>query len=168
MLVFFFFKVNYVFMHLHCSVIAASLRGAQSNYGSNTKYQHGGSGPVWPPAYRPQCPESWREKAEGPVQEANRRNCWGNATFLPLGGGTSLLHLNGGDGVTVGEIITAWIYFTSPLTLCIQKALCQQFRKEVHIRNLPSLFKKQKIEKDIISSEELSLTDLFYPQSNAL
>lgn len=44
--VFFFFKVNYVFMHLHCSVIAASLRGAQSNYGSNTKYQHGGSGPV--------------------------------------------------------------------------------------------------------------------------
>uniref|UniRef100_A0A3Q3EU20 Exportin-5 C-terminal domain-containing protein n=1 Tax=Kryptolebias marmoratus TaxID=37003 RepID=A0A3Q3EU20_KRYMA len=29
------------------------------------------------------------------------------------------------------------------------KALCQQFRKEVHIRNLPSLFKKPKPDKDI-------------------
>lgn len=72
---FFFFKVNYVFIHLHCSVIAASLHGAKSSYGSNTKHQHGGSGPVRPSAYRPECPESWREKAEGPVQEANCRNC---------------------------------------------------------------------------------------------
>uniref|UniRef100_H3CTC2 Exportin-5 n=1 Tax=Tetraodon nigroviridis TaxID=99883 RepID=H3CTC2_TETNG len=45
----------------------------------------------------------------------------------------------------------------------VEKALCHQFRKEVHIRNLPSLFTKLKIEKDIISSEALSLADLFYP-----
>uniref|UniRef100_A0A3P8V411 Exportin-5 C-terminal domain-containing protein n=1 Tax=Cynoglossus semilaevis TaxID=244447 RepID=A0A3P8V411_CYNSE len=42
------------------------------------------------------------------------------------------------------------------------KALCQQFRKEVHIRNLPSLFKKPKQEKDLIdSSEPLGLAALF-------
>uniref|UniRef100_A0A674PBU9 Exportin 5 n=1 Tax=Takifugu rubripes TaxID=31033 RepID=A0A674PBU9_TAKRU len=35
----------------------------------------------------------------------------------------------------------------------VEKALCQQFRKEVHVRNLPSLFKKQKTDKDIMSSE---------------
>lgn len=65
-------------------------------------------------------------------------------------------------------LLPGWLCFTSPLTLCIQKALCHQFRKEVHIRNLPSLFTKLKIEKDIISSEALSLADLFYPQTNAL
>lgn len=72
--------------------------------------------------------------------------------------------------VTVRRIISACSLdgCVSPLTLYIQKALCQQFRKEVHIRNLPSLFKKQKMDKDILSSEALSLTDLFYPQSNAL
>ncbi|TNM99958.1 hypothetical protein fugu_012991 [Takifugu bimaculatus] len=50
----------------------------------------------------------------------------------------------------------------------VEKALCQQFRKEVHVRNLPSLFKKQKMDKDIMSSEAIFLTDLFYPQSNTL
>lgn len=65
-------------------------------------------------------------------------------------------------------LLSGLMCFTSPLTLCIQKALCQQFRKEVHIRNLPSLFKKPKIDKDIISSEALSLADLFDPQSHAV
>uniref|UniRef100_A0A674PND2 Exportin 5 n=1 Tax=Takifugu rubripes TaxID=31033 RepID=A0A674PND2_TAKRU len=50
----------------------------------------------------------------------------------------------------------------------VEKALCQQFRKEVHVRNLPSLFKKQKTDKDIMSSEAIFLTDLFFSQSNTL
>ncbi|KAF3708207.1 Exportin-5 [Channa argus] len=39
----------------------------------------------------------------------------------------------------------------------VGKALCEQFRKEVHIRNLPSLFKKQKPDKDTLNSEALEL-----------
>uniref|UniRef100_A0A667XAB9 Exportin-5 n=1 Tax=Myripristis murdjan TaxID=586833 RepID=A0A667XAB9_9TELE len=42
----------------------------------------------------------------------------------------------------------------------VGKALCQQFRKEVHIRNLPSLFKKPKPEKEILNNEALGLADL--------
>uniref|UniRef100_A0A672G2Y2 Exportin-5 n=1 Tax=Salarias fasciatus TaxID=181472 RepID=A0A672G2Y2_SALFA len=50
----------------------------------------------------------------------------------------------------------------------VGKALCQQFRKEVHIRNLPSLFKKPKPEKEVLSSEDLGLTALFSPNADAL
>ncbi|XP_077585073.1 exportin-5 [Stigmatopora nigra] len=51
----------------------------------------------------------------------------------------------------------------------VEKALCQQFRKEVHIRNLPSLYKKPKADKDVVSSDETAgLTALFDPQENAL
>ncbi|XP_075874583.1 exportin-5 [Nelusetta ayraudi] len=44
-------------------------------------------------------------------------------------------------------------------------ALCQQFRKEVHIRNLPSLFKKPKPDKDLLTKEQLGLEALFSPDS---
>lgn len=58
---------------------------------------------------------------------------------------------------------------TSPLSVpCQQKALCQQFRKEVHIRNLPSLFKKPKPDKDVLNTEALGLAALFSPENNAL
>uniref|UniRef100_A0AAQ5YGZ6 Importin N-terminal domain-containing protein n=1 Tax=Amphiprion ocellaris TaxID=80972 RepID=A0AAQ5YGZ6_AMPOC len=51
----------------------------------------------------------------------------------------------------------------------VGKALCQQFRKEVHIRNLPSLFKKPKPDKDLVqSSEALGLAALFSPEHDAL
>ncbi|XP_030604531.1 exportin-5 [Archocentrus centrarchus] len=50
----------------------------------------------------------------------------------------------------------------------VGKALCQQFRKEVHIRNLPSLFKKPKPDKDIVDSEPLGLTALFSPENDTL
>ncbi|XP_072247044.1 exportin-5 [Leuresthes tenuis] len=50
----------------------------------------------------------------------------------------------------------------------VGKALCQQFRKEVHIRNLPSLFKKPKPEKDIHNSETVGLAALFAPENDAL
>uniref|UniRef100_A0A8C4ZEX0 Importin N-terminal domain-containing protein n=1 Tax=Gadus morhua TaxID=8049 RepID=A0A8C4ZEX0_GADMO len=46
----------------------------------------------------------------------------------------------------------------------IGKALCEQFRKEVHIRNLPSLFKKPKPERDLLATEALGLEALFSPQ----
>ena len=47
-----------------------------------------------------------------------------------------------------------------------QKPLGEQFRKEVHIRNLPSLFKKVKpsIETDILdNNEDGALIALFEP-----
>ncbi|XP_040906451.1 exportin-5 isoform X1 [Toxotes jaculatrix] len=50
----------------------------------------------------------------------------------------------------------------------VGKALCQQFRKEVHIRNLPSLFKKPKPDKDVQNSETLGLAALFSPENNTL
>ncbi|XP_070772253.1 exportin-5 [Enoplosus armatus] len=50
----------------------------------------------------------------------------------------------------------------------VGKALCQQFRKEVHIRNLPSLFKKPKPDKDVQNSEALGLSALFSPENNTL
>uniref|UniRef100_A0A7N8YE89 Exportin 5 n=1 Tax=Mastacembelus armatus TaxID=205130 RepID=A0A7N8YE89_9TELE len=50
----------------------------------------------------------------------------------------------------------------------VGKALCQQFRKEVHIRNLPSLFKKTKPDKDMLNSEAFSLSGLFSPEDSAL
>ncbi|XP_070696536.1 exportin-5 [Pempheris klunzingeri] len=50
----------------------------------------------------------------------------------------------------------------------VGKALCQQFRKEVHIRNLPSLFKKPKPDKDVLNSEALGLAALFSPENKAL
>ncbi|KAM9345342.1 exportin-5 [Symphorus nematophorus] len=50
----------------------------------------------------------------------------------------------------------------------VGKALCQQFRKEVHIRNLPSLFKKPKPDKDVQNSEALGLEALFVPENNTL
>uniref|UniRef100_A0A673BQI2 Importin N-terminal domain-containing protein n=1 Tax=Sphaeramia orbicularis TaxID=375764 RepID=A0A673BQI2_9TELE len=50
----------------------------------------------------------------------------------------------------------------------VGKALCQQFRKEVHIRNLPSLFKKPKPDKDILNSETLGLAALFASTNDGL
>ncbi|MEQ2231627.1 hypothetical protein ILYODFUR_002475 [Ilyodon furcidens] len=50
----------------------------------------------------------------------------------------------------------------------VGKALCQQFRKEVHIRNLPSLFKKPKQDKDIVETENLGLAALFNPENDVL
>ncbi|XP_034753551.1 exportin-5 [Etheostoma cragini] len=51
----------------------------------------------------------------------------------------------------------------------VGKALCQQFRKEVHIRNLPSLFKKPKPDKGMPQdSEALGLEALFSPEDNTL
>lgn len=50
----------------------------------------------------------------------------------------------------------------------VGKALCQQFRKEVHIRNLPSLFKKLKPDSDVTNSEVLGLAALFTPENDAL
>ncbi|XP_008427784.1 exportin-5 [Poecilia reticulata] len=58
--------------------------------------------------------------------------------------------------------------FKKLLAGTIGKALCQQFRKEVHIRNLPSLFKKPKPEKDIVETEQLGLEALFSQESNTL
>ncbi|XP_034537797.1 exportin-5 [Notolabrus celidotus] len=50
----------------------------------------------------------------------------------------------------------------------VGKALCQQFRKEVHIRNLPSLFKKAKADKDVADAEALGLAALFSPENTTL
>lgn len=61
-------------------------------------------------------------------------------------------------------VVDLWIalFNLSSLSVpCQQKALCQQFRKEAHIRNLPSLFKKPKPDKDLLSSEALGLEALF-------
>jgi len=63
------------------SVLAASLRGAQSGDDPSSKYRCWGVGPVRSQAVGPQCPEGWREEEERPVQEAHCRNCWGNAAF---------------------------------------------------------------------------------------
>uniref|UniRef100_A0A8C6UXA7 Exportin 5 n=1 Tax=Neogobius melanostomus TaxID=47308 RepID=A0A8C6UXA7_9GOBI len=49
----------------------------------------------------------------------------------------------------------------------IGKALCEQFKKEVHIKNLPTLFKRPKDEKDIMN-ETLGLAALFAPTTEAL
>ncbi|XP_031660542.1 exportin-5-like [Oncorhynchus kisutch] len=55
--------------------------------------------------------------------------------------------------------------FKKLITGTVGKALGQQFKKEVHIRNLPSLLKKPKLEKrDIVEpSETGSLAALFSP-----
>lgn len=59
--------------------------------------------------------------------------------------------------------------FKKLLAGTIGKALCQQFRKEVHIRNLPTLFKPPKEDKDIVNtSEVLGLAALFAPTTEAL
>lgn len=58
--------------------------------------------------------------------------------------------------------------FKKLLAGTVGKALCQQFRKEVHIRNLPSLFKKPKPDKDVLSSEALGLAAFFSPKMDAL
>ncbi|XP_051816047.1 exportin-5 [Acanthochromis polyacanthus] len=51
----------------------------------------------------------------------------------------------------------------------VGKALCQQFRKEVHIRNLPSLYKNPKPDKDLVQSgEAFGLAALFSPERDAL
>ncbi|XP_061766057.1 exportin-5-like isoform X2 [Nerophis ophidion] len=51
----------------------------------------------------------------------------------------------------------------------VGKALCHQFKKEVHIKNLPSLFKKAKPETDVLSSEEISgIAVLLEPEKNSL
>ncbi|CAL1577402.1 unnamed protein product [Knipowitschia caucasica] len=51
----------------------------------------------------------------------------------------------------------------------IGTALCQQFKKEVHIKNLPTLFKKPKEVKDmVLQSEPLGLEALFAPTPAAL
>lgn len=58
--------------------------------------------------------------------------------------------------------------FNSSFLFSFQKALGQQFKKEVHIRNLPSLFKKPKPEKrDILDNSETGcLAALFSPQQD--
>ncbi|XP_032409828.1 exportin-5 [Xiphophorus hellerii] len=58
--------------------------------------------------------------------------------------------------------------FKKLLAGTIGKALCQQFRKEVHIRNLPSLFKKPKPDKDIVETEQLGLAALFSSENDVL
>ncbi|KAJ8248631.1 hypothetical protein GJAV_G00244070 [Gymnothorax javanicus] len=51
----------------------------------------------------------------------------------------------------------------------VGKPLGQQFKKEVHIRNLPSLFKKVKPERDVLeSSEDTALTSLFNPSQDGI
>ncbi|KAB0397870.1 hypothetical protein E2I00_004499, partial [Balaenoptera physalus] len=47
----------------------------------------------------------------------------------------------------------------------IMKPLGEQFRKEVHIKNLPSLFKKTKpmLETEVLDNEEGSLATIFEP-----
>ncbi|XP_029448694.1 exportin-5 isoform X1 [Rhinatrema bivittatum] len=56
-------------------------------------------------------------------------------------------------------------HFKRLISGCIGKPLGEQFRKEVHIRNLPSLFKKSKasleVEQSVESSEEEGLSVLF-------
>ncbi|KAM4607212.1 exportin-5 [Polymixia lowei] len=59
-------------------------------------------------------------------------------------------------------------HFKKLIAGTVGKALCQQFRKEVHIRNLPSLFKKPKPDKDIINNEPLGLAALFSPERGTL
>ncbi|NXA32685.1 XPO5 protein, partial [Eudromia elegans] len=57
-------------------------------------------------------------------------------------------------------------HFKRLIAGCIGKSLGEQFRKEVHIRNLPSLFKKVKpsLETDMLENEEgEGLTTLFEP-----
>lgn len=52
-----------------------------------------------------------------------------------------------------------------------QKPLGQQFKKEVHIRNLPSLFKVAKAEtrRDLLDSNETSgLVALFDPRQDSV
>ncbi|XP_049621435.1 exportin-5 [Suncus etruscus] len=48
---------------------------------------------------------------------------------------------------------------------CIGKPLGEQFRKEVHIKNLPSLFKKSKpvLEPEVLDNEEGGLATIFEP-----
>ncbi|KAM9365594.1 exportin-5 isoform 1-T2 [Pholidichthys leucotaenia] len=58
--------------------------------------------------------------------------------------------------------------FKKLLAGAVGKALCQQFRKEVHIRNLPSLYKNPKPETDILSGEPLLLTALFHSENDTL
>ncbi|KAM6956508.1 exportin-5 [Aplochiton taeniatus] len=59
--------------------------------------------------------------------------------------------------------------FKKLLAGTVGKPLGQQFKKEVHIRNLPSLFKKTKPEKkDILDSETSVLADLFSPLEDKL
>lgn len=55
-----------------------------------------------------------------------------------------------------------------PTSLSSQKPLGEQFRKEVHIRNLPSLYKKVKPEvtRDLLDSESNTLTLLFSSEQN--
>ncbi|XP_060895808.1 exportin-5 [Labrus mixtus] len=59
-------------------------------------------------------------------------------------------------------------HFKKLIAGTVGKALCQQFRKEVHIRNLPSLFKKPKQEKDVTDTEAGGLEALFSPENNTL
>lgn len=59
--------------------------------------------------------------------------------------------------------------FKKLLAGTVGKPLGQQFKKEVHIRNLPSLFKKTKPEKiDILDTETAVLADLFSPLQDNL
>ncbi|XP_028325256.1 exportin-5 [Gouania willdenowi] len=58
--------------------------------------------------------------------------------------------------------------FKKLLAGTVGRALCQQFKKEVHIRNLPSLYKKPKPDTDVLSSDSLGLAALFQPENDAL
>ncbi|XP_038617155.1 exportin-5 isoform X2 [Tachyglossus aculeatus] len=56
-------------------------------------------------------------------------------------------------------------HFKRLIAGCIGKPLGEKFRKEVHIKNLPSLFKKTKpmLEAEVLESEDGILTALFEP-----
>lgn len=68
-----------------------------------------------------------------------------------------------------GEMIFQTTHSQGPalvLLICFpQKPLGEQFRKEVHIKNLPSLFKKTKpvLETEVLDNEEGGLATIFEP-----
>jgi len=57
------------------------------------------------------------------------------------------------------------VSLTHPFSCFRQKPLGEQFRKEVHIKNLPWLFKKSKpmLETEVLDSEEGGLATIFEP-----
>lgn len=67
-------------------------------------------------------------------------------------------------GVGGGGLTTACTHY-SLLFCLLQKPLGEQFRKEVHIKNLPSIFKKAKpmLETEVLDSEGGGLATIFEP-----
>lgn len=56
-------------------------------------------------------------------------------------------------------------HFKRLISGCIGKPLGEQFRKEVHIKNLPTLFKKPKpiLETEVLDSDAGGLATIFEP-----